>query len=97
MVKMKNPPHPGRILKQEIIEPLGLSVTEIAKRLKVSRQTLSRIINCKGSITAEMAFKLSKAFETDVDFWLNLQLNYDIAQARKNVDLSEIEPIRKVS
>ena len=61
-MRMKNPPHPGRIVRQECIEPLGLTVTEAAKRLGVTRQALNNLVNGKGGISAEMAVRLSKAF-----------------------------------
>lgn len=79
---MKNPPHPGRIVRQDCIEPLGLSVTDTAKALGVTRQTLNNLVNCKAGISPEMAIRLSKAFFGSPDFWLRLQAAWDLAQLR---------------
>ena len=81
---MKNPPHPGRSVHHDCLEPLGLSVTEGAKVLGVSRQTLNNIIHCTSGISAEMAIRLSKAFGSTPETWLRMQLAYDLAQARKH-------------
>lgn len=78
---MHNPPHPGEIIKELCIEPLGLSVTETARALGISRKTLSNIINGKSGITPEMAVRLSIAFNTSSESWLNQQTQYDIWQA----------------
>ena len=80
---MKNPPHPGRIVRQECIEPLGLTVTETAKRLGVTRQALNNLVNGKGGISAEMAVWLSKAFGSSPEVWLGMQMEYDLAQVEK--------------
>jgi len=80
---MKNPPHPGRIVRQECIEALGLTATEAAKRLGVTRQALNNLVNGKGGILAEMAVRLSKAFESSPEVWLGLQMEYDLAQVEK--------------
>jgi antitoxin HigA-1 len=81
---MKNPPHPGRSIRNACLEPLGLSVTEGAKVLGVTRQALSNVINCKAGISPEMAIRLSKAFGSTPETWLRMQLAYDLAEARKN-------------
>jgi addiction module HigA family antidote len=81
---MKNPAHPGRIVRHACLEPLGLSVTEGAKILGVSRQALNNIVNCKSGISAEMAIRLTKAFGSTADTWLRMQVAYDLAQAMKN-------------
>jgi len=81
---MKNPAHPGRIVRHDCLEPLGLSVTEGAKVLGVSRQALNNIVNCKSGISAEMAIRLTKAFGSTADTWLRMQVAYDLAQAMKN-------------
>jgi antitoxin HigA-1 len=80
---MKNPPHPGRSIRSACLEPLGLSVTEGAKVLGVTRQTLNNVINGKSGISPEMAIRLSKAFGSTPETWLRMQLAYDLAQARK--------------
>jgi len=81
---MKNPVHPGRIVRHDCLEPLGLSVTEGAKVLGVSRQTLTKIINGRSSISAEMAIRLAKAFGSTAETWVRMQAAYDLAQARKD-------------
>jgi len=83
VMRMKNPPHPGRIVRQECIEPLGLTVTETAKRLGVTRQALNNLVNGKGGISAEMAVRLSKAFGSSPEVWLGMQMEYDLAQVEK--------------
>ena len=80
---MKNPPHPGRSIKDACLEPLGLSVTEGAKILGVSRQALNNVVNGKAAISPEMAVRLSKAFGSTPETWLQMQLNYDLAQVRQ--------------
>ena len=84
---MFNPPHPGEIIKMDYLEPLKLSVTELAEGLRVSRKNLSEIINGHTGISPEMALRLSKAFDTTPELWLNLQRNYDLwhAQQKGNV------------
>lgn len=77
-VRRRKPTHPGGILKRQYLEPLSLTITELAKDLQISRKTLSKIINENGSITPDMALRLSKAFNTSAQVWLNLQSNYDL-------------------
>ncbi len=81
---MHNPPHPGEVLKELCIEPLGLTVTDAAKGLGVSRKTLSMILNGKAGISPEMAVLLSIAFETSSESWLNQQSQYDLWQAEQH-------------
>ena len=81
---MHNPPHPGEILKELCLEPLGVSVTEAAKALGVSRKTLSSIINGKAGISPEMAVRLSIAFNTSSESWLNQQTQYDLWQVEQH-------------
>jgi addiction module HigA family antidote len=83
---MKNPAHPGRIVRSACLEPLGLSVTEGAEVLGVTRQTLNNVIHGKSGISPQMAIRLSKAFGSTPETWLRMQLAYDLAQARKNED-----------
>ena len=80
-IKMHNPPHPGEILRELCLEPLGLSVTEAAQALGVSRKTLSSILNGRSGISPEMAVRLSIAFNTTSESWLQQQLQYDLARA----------------
>ncbi len=81
---MHNPPHPGEVLKELCLEPLGLTVTEAAKGLGVSRKTLSTILNGKSGISPEMAVRLSIAFNTSSESWLNQQSQYDLWQAEQH-------------
>lgn len=81
---MKNPVHPGRIVKHDCLEPLGLSVTAAAKVLGVSRQALNNIVNEKAGISPEMALRLFKAFGGTPESWLLMQVNYDLAEARRH-------------
>src|SRR5271157_2730901 len=81
---MKNPPHPGRSIRTACLEPLGLSVTEGAKVLGVTRQALNNVVNGKAAISPEMAIRLSKAFGSTPETWLRMQLAYDLAAARKD-------------
>ncbi len=83
-VKMHNPPHPGEILREFCMEPLGLSVTRSAEALGVSRKTLSAILNGRAGISPEMAIRLSKAFGGSAESWLNQQMQYDLWLAQKN-------------
>jgi antitoxin HigA-1 len=81
---MHNPPHPGEVIKELCLEPLGLSVTEAAEALGVSRKTLSSIVNGKAGISPEMAVRLSIAFNTSSESWLNQQTQYDLWQAEQH-------------
>ncbi len=79
---MKNPVHPGAILREDCLKPLRQSVTQGAKNLGVGRQTLSNLVNEKASLSIEMAYRLSKAFGSTPETWLGMQLAYDLAQSR---------------
>src|SRR6267378_5517869 len=81
---MKNPTHPGLVVRHDCLEPLGLSVTAGAKVLGVTRQALNNIVNGKSGISPEMAIRLTKAFGSTEETWLRMQLAYDLAVARKN-------------
>jgi addiction module HigA family antidote len=80
---MHNPPHPGEIVRELCIKPLGLSVTSAAKHLGVSRKTLSELLNGHSGISPEMAIRLSKAFDTTPESWLKQQMEYDLWKAKK--------------
>ena len=88
---MKNPPHPGRSIRENCLEPLGLSVTEAADVLGVARHTLSRVLNGHAGISPEMAIRLEKAGWSSADFWMRRQMSYDLAQARKAEDHIHVE------
>lgn len=82
MNKMKRKPtHPGKIIQEDYLKPLSITITEMASKLGVSRKTLSKIINERGAITPDMSLRLSRAFDTTPDLWMNLQKNYDLWQA----------------
>jgi antitoxin HigA-1 len=83
-MQMHNPPHPGEVLKELCLEPLNLTVTDAARALGVSRKTLSAILNGRAGISPEMAVRLSIAFNTSAESWLNQQLQYDLWHAEKN-------------
>lgn len=92
---MKQPPHPGRIVRQECIEPLGLTVTGAAKHLRVTRQALNNLVNGRAGISPDMAIRLSKAFGSSPQVWLGLQQDYDLAQAAKRsarLQISRLDP-----
>ena len=92
-MRMHNPPHPGEIIKSLCLEPLGVSVTDVAKALGVSRKTLSAIVNGRGSITPEMAVRLSIAFSTSAESWLNQQSKFDLwhaEQSRKRLKVKRL-------
>ena len=84
-MKMHNPPHPGEIIRELCLAPLGLSVTRAAEALGVSRKTLSAILNERAGISPEMAIRLSKAFGTSAESWLNQQSQYDLWVAEKSL------------
>lgn len=82
-LRMHNPPHPGEILQDGWLRPLGVTVTEAAKALDVSRKTLSQILNGRAGISPEMAVRLSIAFNTTAERWLQLQVQYDLWHAER--------------
>lgn len=83
-MSMKNPAHPGGIIRYDCLEPLGLSVTTGAKALGVSRQALNNVVNRKSGVSPEMALRLEKAFGSTAETWLRMQIAYDLAAVRKN-------------
>lgn len=88
---MQDPPHPGEIVKSECIEPLGLTVTRVADGLRVSERALSDLIDEKAGVSADMAFRLSKAFGSTPETWLGMQMAYDLWQAREAAERIEVE------
>ena len=77
----RQPTHPGKIIREDYLKYLSITISELASILDISRKTLSKIINERGAITPDMALRLSRAFDTTPNFWLNLQKNYDLWQA----------------
>lgn len=90
---MKNPLHPGLSVKHDCLKLLGLTVTEGARKLGVSRKQLSDIVNCHTGISAEMAIRLDKAFGGGASTWLRMQAAYDLAQAMRCADKIKIQRI----
>lgn len=94
---MKNPVHPGNIIRHDCLVPLGLTVTAAAKVLRVSRQALNNLLNGKAGVTPEMAIRLEKAFGGTADTWLRMQMNYDLARAMKaenKIKVTRYKPAR---
>ncbi len=92
---MKNPPHPGELVRYDCLEPLELSITDAAKALNVSRQALNNLVNKKSGIPLEMAVRLSKVFNGSPEFWMRLQLNYDLAQIERQAAAIVVKPLNK--
>jgi len=92
-MKMKNPPHPGRIVRQECIEPLGITVTKAARALGVTRQALNNLVNLKSGISTEMAIRLSKAFGSSAEVWLGMQMAYDLARFEKEAGRIKVQRV----
>ncbi|MBW1699126.1 MAG: HigA family addiction module antidote protein [Deltaproteobacteria bacterium] len=93
-IMKRKPTHPGQIIKEDYLEPLSITITELSNILGVSRKTLSKIINERAAVTPEMALKLSRAFDTSPEFWINLQRNYDLWQAaNSSEEWRKIDPV----
>ena len=90
---MKKPPHPGLSVRHDCLEPLGMSVTEAARKLGVSRKQLSSLVNCRSGISPEMAIRLDKAFGGGAEMWYSLQADYDFAQAMQRADEIKVERV----
>ena len=95
---MHNPPHPGEVLRADYFEPLGLSVTEAARALGVTRKTLSALLNERAGVSSAMAHRLAKALDTTPELWLNLQVQYDLWHARDTAvgRVRRLVPARRV-
>jgi addiction module HigA family antidote len=93
-MSMYNPPHPGEIIREFCIDPLGMTVTEAAKALGVTRKTLSALLNERSGISPEMALRLSKVFGRSAEGWLKLQLQYDLWQTQQRVDLDNLKRVK---
>jgi len=93
---IRRPMHPGKIIKEDYLLPLSITIKDMAGTLCVSRKTLSKIINERGAITPEMALRLSRAFNTFPEFWLNLQINFDLWRAEtESQEWKKVKPIPK--
>jgi addiction module HigA family antidote len=89
---MKNPPHPGEIIRDLCLEPLSLTITDAAAGLGVTRKTLSLLLNGKAGISPEMAVRLSQAFGRSPESWLQLQMQYELAKVRKSAKTINVKP-----
>jgi addiction module HigA family antidote len=96
-MSMKIPPHPGLSVRHDCIEPLGLTITEAAEILGVTRQTLNNLVNGKSGVSVDMAIRLGKAFGGDAETWLQLQMAYDLAQARQHEGEIKVKPAARVN
>ena len=96
MTRMYNPPHPGEILREDVLPELGLTVTDAAEQLGVARVTLSRMINGRAAISADMAIRLAQWLGGSAEVWLRAQLQYDLWHAEKNSKI-KIKPAEKTS
>ncbi len=92
---MKNPPHPGLSVRHDCLEPLGLTVTEGARILGVTRQALNNLLNGKSGISPEMAVRLAKAFGGSPETWPGIQMDYDLAQVLKHPSRIAVRRVRR--
>ncbi|WP_048957973.1 HigA family addiction module antitoxin [Enterobacter bugandensis] len=97
---LRKPTTPGDVLQYEYLEPLNLKISDLAEMLNVHRNTISALVNNNRKLTADMAIRLAKAFDTTIEFWLNLQLNVDVWEAQTNSrtqeELSRIKTIAEI-
>ncbi len=82
---MKNPPHPGELLREDVLQPLGIEITDAANRLGMSRTALSRVINGRSGISPDLAIRLERAGVSTARFWMTVQTNYELSQAEQRV------------
>lgn len=92
-MNMYDPPHPGQFIREVYLEPLGISHRTVAAKLKVSASTFTRLVNGQSNISPEMALRLSKTLGRSPESWLAMQSNYDLWQARQNVNIDEVEKL----
>ncbi len=90
---MESPSHPGEVLAELYLDPLGMSVITLARRLNVPRTRIERLVRGETALTIDTAMRLSKFFGNTAEFWVNLQRAYDLAHARRTADLSDITPL----
>ena len=93
---MKNHPHPGELLREDVLAPLGIEVTEAAQRLGLARTTLSRIINGKSGISPDLAIRLERAAVSTARFWMNLQSNYELSKAEERGQ-PQVRPLQTIA
>ncbi len=96
MARMHNPPHPGEVLRDGVFTDTGITVTEFAKRIGVTRVMLSRVLNGRAGISADMSVRLAAALGGTAESWLHMQADYDLWQAEKSLkrEVSKIEPLK---
>ena len=94
MGRMTNPSHPGEVLDELYLKPLGMTATVLANRLDVPRTRIVRLLKCQTSITVDTAMRLARFFSTTPEIWMNIQRAWDLAQAQKSIDVSSIVPLR---
>ncbi|HEU5280812.1 MAG TPA: HigA family addiction module antitoxin [Gammaproteobacteria bacterium] len=97
MTTIHNPLHPGEIVKDALIDSTGMSVTDVANRLGISRTSLSRLLNCHAGISPEMALRLSKFLNTSVETWINLQAQYDTWLIMKKANKIKVRPFKQAA
>jgi addiction module HigA family antidote len=83
MARERKPTHPGEVLYEDVMKPLGLTVTEAARKLRVARKTLSELVNRRAGMSTEMALRVARATNTSAESWLNMQLTLDLWEARR--------------
>jgi addiction module HigA family antidote len=93
---MHNPPHPGEMLKEDVLPALALTVTEASEQLGVSRVALSRVLNGRAAVSAEMAIRLGQWLENDPEIWLSAQLQYDLWQAKQQ-STAKVKPAKRLA
>lgn len=93
MPLLVNPSHPGEVLEELYLVPLGLSAIALAKRIHVPRTRIERLVKGDTALSADTAMRLAKLFGTTPEYWMNLQRAWDLARARETIDVSDIEPL----
>jgi antitoxin HigA-1 len=93
MTLLKNPSHPGHVLKEAYLIPLNLTSIALAQRLHVPRTRIERVVKCKTAVSADTAMRLARVFGTTPEYWMNLQRAWDLARAREVIDVSDIAPL----
>ena len=93
MSLLEEPMHPGKVLKELYLDPLGMGAIAFARRLGVPRTRIERLLKGATGMTPDTALRLARAFSTTPAYWMNMQTNYDMARASKEIDVSDIEPL----
>ena len=94
MVVLAEPSHPGEVLEELYLAPLGMSAGALASQLKVPRTRIERLVKGETAVTADTALRLSRFFGNTAEFWMNLQRAYDLYEARQRIDVSDIKPLK---